>query len=403
MNAEYTSRLPVLLASVLTAAGLFVGGPAWAGATIKIDDTKWISVGAGLRSSFSAVEDGAGRPGDDKFSTDFALNNVRLYINGQIHKYIKFTFNTECENCSDDGDIRVLDAIAKFEIDPIFNIWGGRTLVPAERQELNGPFYSNTFDAFKTPFEPADFGIQGQTGFSAGTFGRDDGVVFWGALTPDKRLNYAVGVFDGLDGGANQDDNLLYAGRLSYNFLSVEDNPGYYTSSTYYGKGGDIFTIAGAAQYQEDGAGSEADPGNFLGFSGDLLFEKVFANEGVLTLDAEYKNYNITDVSNAELRGPDSFALFEGNSVSGTLLYLIPARIGIGQFQPYVRYTQILPDASSDRYEAEGGVNYVIDGHNARVSLFYQHGDLATKGLDYSPTADGDEVSAIRLGVQLQI
>ena len=72
-----------------------------------------------------------------------------------------------------------------------FNAWFGRTLVPAERTELDGPFYNRFFDTFgKSPFEPADFGLQGNitfprdddtTGGSAGQFGRDDGVVF-GAL-----------------------------------------------------------------------------------------------------------------------------------------------------------------------------------------------------------------------------
>ena len=48
-------------------------------------------------------------------------------------------------------------------------------------------------------------------------------------------------------------------------------------------------------------------------------------------------------------------------------------------------------------------LNYIIDGHNARVSLFYQHGDIATKGLDYSPIAAGSKVSAIKLAIQIQI
>jgi hypothetical protein len=37
------------------------------------------------------------------------------------------------------------------------------------------------------------------------------------------------------------------------------------------------------------------------------------------------------------------------------------------------------------------------------VSLFFQHGDIATKGLNYAPGAPGDDVSAIKLGIQLQI
>ncbi|MGI8740085.1 MAG: hypothetical protein ACR2KU_10790 [Gammaproteobacteria bacterium] len=48
-------------------------------------------------------------------------------------------------------------------------------------------------------------------------------------------------------------------------------------------------------------------------------------------------------------------------------------------------------------------MNYIIDGHNARLSLFYEYGDFATKGLDYSPAAAGDDVSAIKLALQVQI
>ena len=48
-----------------------------AGATFKIDDTKWISVGLGLRSSFQSVEGAAGNNGD-KWSNDFNLDNTEL-------------------------------------------------------------------------------------------------------------------------------------------------------------------------------------------------------------------------------------------------------------------------------------------------------------------------------------
>ena len=122
----------------------------------------------------------------------------------------------------------------------------------AERQELNGPFYSTTYDAFKTPFVSSDFSVDFGAG-GAGVYARDQGVNIWGAAGPGGALQYVFGVFNGLESsagaGPNQNDNLLYAGRVAYNFLSVEKNPGYYTSGTYYGSGGDIFTVAGAFKY----------------------------------------------------------------------------------------------------------------------------------------------------------
>lgn len=367
-----------------------------AGATFKIDDTKWLSIGLGVKTSFSAVEEAAGD--NDKWSSDFNLDNIRLYVNGQLHKYIKVEFNTECQNCSDGGDLRVLDAIAKFEFNPYFNVWAGRQLVPADRAELDGPFYQNTYEFNKTPFFPADFGND-----QAGRFGRDDGINLWGTLLPNGRLTYVAGVFDGLDGGANQDDNLLYAGRLSYNFWNIEQNPGYYTSSTYYGKAGDILTVAVASQYQEDGAGTAADSGNFWGSSVDVLLEKVLPNDGVVTVEGEYKYFALTGVSSATLDEEDSFTLFEGDAYTGTILYLFPQKVWIGQFQPYVRYTNNNPNNSPQRDEIEAGLNYVIDGHNARISLFYQYGDIATKGRVYTSTVTGDDVNAVKLGIQIQL
>ncbi|MDP2903733.1 MAG: hypothetical protein Q8N96_11610, partial [Methylovulum sp.] len=261
---------------------------AYAGATFKIDDTKWVSVGAGLRSSFTANENAA--PNGTDYSNNFNLDNIRLYINGQIHKYIKVEFNTDCQTCGNGGEVRVLDAIGKFEINPYVNLWVGRMLVPAERREMNGPFYSSIYNVFAngTPFEPADQNLTVKNdGTSAGSYGRDDGATFWGAAV-DGRLQYAFGFFRGLRGGANNDDNILFSQRVAYNFWEVEKNPGYYTSGTYYGTGGDILTLAVSNIYQEQGVGTLANPGNFRGTSVDVLLEKVLPGNGVVTLNGEY-------------------------------------------------------------------------------------------------------------------
>jgi hypothetical protein len=376
-----------------------------AGATFKIDDTKWVSIGAGLRTSFQSAESAAGASGN-KWSNDFNLDNIRLYLNGQIHKYLKVEFNTDCQTCSNGGEVRVLDAIGKFEYNPYVNLWVGRMLVPAERREMNGPFYSAIYNIFSsgTPFEPADYNLTIKSdGTSAGSFGRDDGATFWGAAF-DGRFQYAFGFFRGLRGGANIDDNILYSQRFAYNFWEVEKNPGYYTSGTYYGKGGDILTVAVSNQYQEDGAGTALDHGNFRGTSVDVLMEKVLPNSGVVTVNGEYKNYGISDgYSQASRDAGGGFSMFEGNAYDVSGMYLFPQKVGIGQFQPYLRYVNVMPGGSSDRNSYEGGVNYVIDGHNARVSLSWEYGDLMTKGLNYTSTAAGEKTNAVKVGFQWQI
>ncbi|HEY4485762.1 MAG TPA: hypothetical protein VI702_05535, partial [Nitrospiria bacterium] len=71
-----------------------IGAPevSHAGGTLKLDDTRWINIGAGLRSSFNSVEDAS--PGLESRSKDFQVDSVRLYVSGQMHKFITFEYNT---------------------------------------------------------------------------------------------------------------------------------------------------------------------------------------------------------------------------------------------------------------------------------------------------------------------
>ncbi len=370
-----------------------------------IDKTRWLSVGAGLRTSFQTQEDAA--PNKTGWNNDFNIDNARLYVNGQLHQYIKIEFNTDCPSCSNGGDIQVLDAIGKFEVTPMMNLWVGRHLVPAERREMSGPFYSAIYNAFSTgtPSDPAHFNNRFKSdGTSAGVEGRDDGATFWGAAF-EGHFQYAVGFFRGLNGGANTNDNILYAQRFAYNFWKVERNPGYYTSGTYFGRDGDILTLAVSNQYQEKGAGTITDAGDFRGTAVDFLMEKSLPDDnGVVTFNGEYKNYDITNGYSMDSRiAGGGLGVFEGNATDVSGMYLFPHKLGIGHFQPYARYVDVMPTSSASRNVYEAGLNYVINGHNAKVSLSYQYGDLLTKGQNYTPTANGDKVNAMNVNFQWQI
>ncbi len=380
---------------------------------VQSSETRWIKLGAGYRGSGIWMEDrNGGNFGNGIYSND----NARIYLNAQLNEYVKFEVNTDCFWCNNTYaganpkmTYNILDAIAKFEYNRYFNIWGGRMLVPTERGELSGPFFQATHDAFKTPFFSQDFSTKFGDG-GAGRYGRSDGITFWGNAEPKVvpgTLGYAMGVYRGLESsntaGPNQGGSVLAAARVTYNFLNPEKNPGYYTSSTYYGKAGDILALAFGMSYQKNGAGSFAHRSDFLGFTGDLLFEKVLPkNMGVATLNSEYKqfyaNYNVAAFSDK-----DCFCMFDGKSWTVTGLYMLPTKIGIGHFQPYGRFTSIQPNHSSNREEIEGGMNYIIDGFNARISAYYQHGDLVSKGLNYAPGVTGKALDVFKISFQLQI
>lgn len=362
-----------------------------AAAKVEIDETRWVSIGAGMRTTFTSVEDSA--PSGSDRSSDFAIQNMRLYVGGQAHENIKFTFNTECIACGEgDSKIFVLDAIAQFELSDAFNIWMGRMLTPADRIEMNGPFYGLTWNQYTTPLLPSD-----QNPFTAlaGRYGRDDGVTVWGQV---DKFQYAVGIFDGFNGAANESDDLLISGRFAYNFLSDEGNPAYYTSSTYFGGAGDVFTVAGFYQSQSDGAGTAAEPTDFTAYGVDVLFEKSLGDDvGVLTLEGEYKMFDV-DQTATMLADPTCFCLFDGDTYFVAAAFLLPGEVGPGKLQPYVRYTSNEPDSFIEESDlTEVGVNYVISGHNARLNLNYTDGDANLTG------APGGDVNTLTFGIQIQI
>ena len=401
---------------VAGAAMAFVAGmvstvpSAYAGGTIKSADNpdQWISIGMGIRTSFTSGEDrsASGGASGGQWDNTFAVDNARVYINGGIHKYVGFTFNTECFNCSvglggvaqnnappnglgggragadqfaGNSNMGLIDAIGKFEFSRTVNFWVGRTLVPTERGELNGPFYHQVYDGFRTPFNQSDIsGGFGRGG--AGAFGRDNGIVFFGKVDPfGTHVLYALSVFTGLQSsagiGPNQRSTLKYAGRLQWNLLADEQasNPGYYTAGGYYGAYGDVLALAVSGEYQNQGVGSFANPSPYKTFIADILYEKVMSDKGVFTWNAEYKRYWTQSL--AAYADADCFCMFNGTSFTTYALYMFPQEIGIGKFQPYVRYTFInsVYQDGGGQDEYEGGLNYVISGFNARLSTFWRH------------------------------
>ena len=69
-----------------------------AGKIASGDETMWVSIGLGVRTEFIAQENASAN--GQTYNNTFGINNARIYINGQIHKYLKFEFNTECFNCA---------------------------------------------------------------------------------------------------------------------------------------------------------------------------------------------------------------------------------------------------------------------------------------------------------------
>ncbi len=321
-----------------------------------------LNVGVGLRSGLLFD------PGKDDAAATLRADdqlNVRPYISGTLNEYVSFEGNLDV---NDEG-LTVLDAVAKFSIDPLFNVWAGRFLPPSSRANLSGPYYQN---AWNYPLEVH--------GFPNNYAGRDDGVAVWGQVGEGK-FKYQAGVFD-LEPGVELSDSRS-AMRVVYNVFDPE--PGYYNSSTFYGEK-DILAFGATMQYA-----STDEMGDFLGLEADVLFERNLGTAGVVTLEAAYFNFENVDAA------PGSSFYVLGS-------YLLPKKVAIGKLQPMTRYEHMNRACASD---ADGcsldtvdvGVNYVIDGHKNRLALVYRH----MTGDDDGDDTTVEDSDTVQLGVQIQM
>ena len=147
------------------------------------------------------------------------------------------------------------------------------------------------------------------------------------------------------------------------------------------------------SHHEDDGVGVAADQGDFTGFSADVLIERTIGNGAVIDLEGAYYDWDTDDKSDANIVQGDSFFVLAS--------YLVPGKTSIagiqGQFQPYTRYQGYNRDMENtsgntgytDRIEA--GVNYVIDGFNAKVTALWQQ------------TEDVTTIDSYVLGMQFQL
>jgi hypothetical protein len=403
-NAVSKTKLKLVLAQAMLG---MVASNAHAGATISFGEDKFLHLGLGLRAAYTSASDGAA---DGKSrSNDFDVYSTRIYTSAQLNKVIKGTLNLEGTHGAESTtggsklgeNFEIYEAIAQFEFAPEFNLWAGRMLTPSDRSNLDGPYF---LSSWLYPGVVAQYPSQ--------LAGRDTGVAVWGKLI-NQHLIYSVGSFEGhnnFKGASSEDDNLLYAGRVQYDFWGEGMTPAYYTASTFYGK--DYLSIGFASQYQKNGVGSANLKGDYLAYNADLLWEKdvgfgfLDVEAGIYKFDTDGKS----DVSKSLLASTPSLTANVGGIKQGkaylfSSALLFPQQVGWGKLQPYFRYQKFDADStkgdggalsvdalSSETKQYDYGVHYVIDGHNARLSATY------TKN-DYSNAKDENKVT---LGVQLQ-
>jgi hypothetical protein len=298
-----------------------------------------VTVGAGVQTSYTHTSTDGGEDTDA-----FPLNSVRLYVNGSAAKNVTFMLNTEYT--SSDNNINVLDAAAQLAISPQFNVWAGRFLPPSDRANLYGPYFANHWATYTD-------GVQ--DGYPFVATGRDNGVMYWGQF---DKVKVSGGAFDGQT--ATGDDTVLAAGRVQLDLWDPES--GYYLNGTYYGEK-KLLAVGLAGQVQGDDKSA---------WNVDFLLERKLGTAGTVSVESEYANYSKLGGYNAR------YASSDGAYILGA--YLLPQAVGRGRVQLLGKFAKAnfekgltSLDVNYDQKTTEFNANYIINGFNARVMLFFKN------------------------------
>jgi len=271
-----------------------------------------ISIGVGLQTSIyacdkSCIYSPSTVSAGDNSVQGIAVDSIRLYINGSVTNTLQLTFNTEYTGSGSgpgDNKVEVTDAIGRFEYNNYLNIWAGRFLPPSDRANFYGPYFANDW----APYADSVAGYYPNV-----AAGRDNGLAYWGDF---GMLKVQLGAFGGesLKSAVTDKSKILGAARVTLDFWDKES--GYYLYGTYYG---DKNVLAlGAAGQTQDGKSA---------WSIDGLLDSKLGGAGVVTVEAEYQKDN----------GLTAATPSDGWFVLGS--YLFPQVVGVGKFQPLVKYS----------------------------------------------------------------
>lgn len=353
---------------------------------------------AGLKLQIFAQKDGAITTKDHS-STNFSVQNARIYLMGRLNKIVEFGANFDFSDNNlipPDGTARahtgmhksvVKDAYINLRFSRAFNIMTGLFMDPYSRISLTDSYYTiiptmegiGTINSaimdgylkgpmFVNPFTPLDIGSDIQNGY------RDMGIVLWGSKF-HSAIKYYVDIANGrYDYELSQNNitspSLKYGFRieLSPTFLGFSNNEGYMDEDTYFGHKN---ILALGIAYEQDKFTNQSGSTNSKSFDTDLLFEKKFKSI-VPNLQIGYSNttglpYGMK-LTNYTVKAPIKAT---GYYLQTALLY--DKYVGIGKPSLAFRYET---DENTNNYQNKAKINrlsifaiYYINSESAKISL----------------------------------
>jgi len=354
-------------------------------AVIKVDENTFANTG--LKLQIWAQRLGKTTPGGQDF-TDFSINNARIYLSGQVNKFVQFGANLDFAlylgsigrtNHGGTRESRVNDAFINLKLMDEFQVMAGLYRLPFSRAALTDSYtyvihtgygYSIRGNLF-TPFTIGSVSANGY---------RDAGLTFWGNIM-DGLIKYQIGVFDGRwdhvnPNGVGVRDNLAFAGRIQFTptMLGYKAEKGFTLADTYLGKQNVLSIGLGYnSQKWDNGAGRS---GTAKAWTVDAMWEQKF---GDIVPNSQLGYQDRKDMPAATLPGQVEDRAYY---VQGQLLF--DQVVGLGKPALAIRYEK-LDDRTANNLDTDRvGVflNYYIKGQDAKIQFGADVVSLKNKNVD---------------------
>ncbi len=360
---------------VVLALSLFGVSAAFAAYDMKIDEDTYAKFGMKAQIWVQNLEDAA--PSGSDNAVDISVKQARLYFAGQVSNLVKFGANYDFAKGNSDTKTTgvfgvegeragINDAFITLDFAKEFKVMTGIYRMAVSRVALQDSY------TYLLPHSPAV--AAGSTLSNMNNF-RDAGITAWGDLA-DGMFRYNVALWDGsyAPAGVNNDgtnrflggtadvpskDTMGKSARLVMNFMDPEK--GYTNACCYLGKA--KIANVGVGYLMQDYLDAAAAEKTYTVTTVDAYY-----GVGDLTAEAAYFMYD-KDIT--------------GNGAKPKSWY-VQAGYQIGNIQPALRYESWDNDstaaAGGDYTQIVAGVNYLIEGHDAKISLEYlmRDNDLET-------------------------
>lgn len=333
---------------------------------VKVDDDTYAKVGIKGQIWYQYLENGAP---NGSAANDFAIKQIRLYGAGQITNLFKFGANVDFAKGTTDkplgttpdaGSATVADGYVMLDFMKEAKLMVGIYRMAVSRIALQDSY---TYMMVHAPSVGAARYLSNQNNY------RNAGVTLWGDVA-NGMFRYNVGLWDGsyspvVTGAtgtpvptgnpsnltqANNPDRMAYSARVAVNLWDPE--PGYTNSCCYLGK---AKILALGLGYLDQPYSGSAGSGHYTVKTAD-----AFLAMDPITVEAAYFLYDYDD----PLAGTG------GQKPTGW--YAQASFKVLDKLEPAFRYESWDADNSSvlndyKRYVA--GINYYLDGHNAKITL----------------------------------